>query len=131
MKLNGKTYFKKDSILHAIEELIIKLETGEYYRISEKIKDIKVENAENVAVKLSQFQDMFRSYFKHENYCNEETAKEMAEESMYDPKKEKVSLYSSGAYGIRMRADDDAVEKYVFNVCIRIFIVKLREFKRS
>ena len=99
---------------------------GSYYEISDAIRNIKPAHADNVAKKLAQFQDMFFAYFETETYCKLDTALEMTEENKYDPKKEKVSLFSQGAYGVTIQSDDDSCEKYIFNVCLHIFIKKIK-----
>jgi hypothetical protein len=131
MKLNGHTYLKRDPVTDIIEDIIILLEMGSYYEISDAISNIKPENADNVAKKLAQFQDMFSAYFETESYCKLDTALEMTEENKYDPHKEKVSLFSHGAYGITVRADDDSAERYIFNVCLQVFMSKLKKINND
>ena len=129
MKLNGKVYLKQNTVIYIIEDIIISLEMGSYYEISDAIKNIKPEEADNVAKKLAQFQDMFRAYYEEETHCKLDYAIEITEENMYDPNKEKVGLHSQGAYGVTIRADKDSVERYIFNVCLQIFIKKLKKIK--
>tara|TARA_Y100000385_G_C12765149_1_gene496810 strand:+ start:164 stop:559 length:396 start_codon:yes stop_codon:yes gene_type:complete len=125
MKLNGKIYVKEEYIINILEDIVILLELGNYYEISKSIKDIKPENADNVAVKIAQFQDTFRVMFKKENYCKLDDIMEVINENSYDPKKESVKLYTQGAYGITITADADSIERYVFNVCLYIFKIKI------
>lgn len=125
MKLNGKVYVKEEQVINILEDIVILLELGSYHEISKSIKDIKPENADNVAIKIAQFQDMFRVVYKKENYCKLDTIIEMIDENSYDPKKESVKLFTQGAYGITMRADEESVERYVFNVCLHIFKIKI------
>ena len=40
MKLNGKVYLKQDTVIYIIEDIIISLEMGSYYEISDVIKNI-------------------------------------------------------------------------------------------
>jgi hypothetical protein len=125
MKLNGKIYIKEEHIINILEDIVILLELGNYYEISKSIKDIKPENADNVAEKLAQFQDTFRVMFRNENYCKLDDIMEVIDENSYDPKKESVKLYTQGAYGIKIRADEESTERYVFNVCLYIFKMKI------
>ncbi len=127
MKLNGKVYLKESEIINLLEDIIISLECGDYAVIAESIRDIKVENAENTAINLASFQDMYRAYFKNEKYCKMDLALEMAETNLYDATKERVKLYTQGAYGVRIRSDDKSVEKYVFNTCVCVFIKRIKE----
>jgi hypothetical protein len=129
MKLNGKFYLREETILNIIEDIIILLETGSYYVISDKIRNIEPTNAENVATKLALFQDMFRAFFKKENYCKYDDAVDMVDANMYDPKKESVKLFTQGAYGIIIKADSESADRYIFNICLRVFIARLRKIK--
>lgn len=126
MKLNGKIYLRQETIINTLEDIVILLEMGQYYEISDAIRNIKPENAENVAVQIAKFQDMFMVYFQNENYCKVDTILEMTQENQYDPKKEKVSLYTQGAYGIKVASDKDATERYIFNVCLQVFMSKIK-----
>jgi len=127
MKLNGKAYIKEEQVINILEDIVILLELGSYHEISKSIKDIKPENADNVAVKIAQLQDMFRVMFKKENYCKLDVIIETIDENSYDPNKESVKLFTQGAYGIRIRADEDSIERYIFNVCLQILKSKLKE----
>lgn len=129
MKLNGKIYLKQEFVTNILEDIIILLEMGSYYEISDAIRNIKPTHADNVAKKLAQFQDMFFAYFETEAYCKLDIALEMTDENKYDPAKEKVSLFSQGAYGVTIQADDDSCERYIFNVCLQIFTSKLKKNK--
>lgn len=130
MKLNGKVYLKESEIINLLEDIIISLECGNYSNISESIKDIKVENAENTAVNLASFQDMYRAYFKNEKYCKVDLVLEMAETNLYDSKNESVKLFTHGAYGVRIRADNKTAEKFIFNTCLYIFMKKVKNFNQ-
>jgi hypothetical protein len=126
MKLNGKIYLKEDTVRNEIEDLIILLEQGDYRLIAESIKNIRPENAENVAIKLAQFQDMFIALYETENYCKLDDILEMANENLHDSKKETVSLFTSGAYGVIIASDKDASERYIFNICVYVFMKKIK-----
>lgn len=128
MKLNGKIYLKQDNVINTLEDIIILLETGSYHQIAGSIKNIKPENAEVVAKRLASFQDMFYVFFKTEKYCKLDTATEMTIENLYDSNKEKVSLFSQGAYGVTIRSDAAAAEKYIFNTCLFVFMKKIKQF---
>jgi len=126
MKLNGKFYLKEQTVLNELEDIIIILEQGEWHKISNEFGNhIKPEHADNVAKKLSDFQDMFRVYFKTESYRKLDEMLTLAEENMYDPIKEKVNLYSQGAYGVIISADSSSIVKFLFNKCIEYFIKNL------
>ena len=120
MKLNGKIYLREDVIRNELEDLIILLEQGDYFLIAESIKNIRPENAENVAIKLAKFQDMFIAFYKTENYCKIDDILEMTEENLYDPKKESVCLINRGAYGVTIQRivilvnDISLILSYVF-----------------
>ena len=131
MKLNGKKYLKQDSVTNTLEDMIILLEMGSYYEISDAIRNIKPDHADNVAKKLAQFQDMFLVYFETETHCKLDTLLEMADENKYDPHKEKVSLFSQGAYGVTVHADADSCERYIFNVCLQVFASKLKKINKD
>ena len=126
MKLNGKLYLKENTILYCLEDIIILLETGKWHKIHKSLSShVNSEHADAVAKKLAKFQDMFRVYFKKENYKKLEDVIMISEENMYDAIKEKVSLYSQGAYGVIISSDSSSIEKYVFNKCIQYFTFKL------
>lgn len=126
MKLNGKFYLKEQNVLNELEDIIILLETENWKKIDESLgTHVNSEHADSVAKKLADFQDMFRVYFKKENYKKNEEIISISEENMYDTIKEKVSLYSQGAYGVIISSDSSSIEKYVFNKCIQYFIFKL------
>tara|TARA_B100002019_G_scaffold255170_1_gene237675 strand:+ start:316 stop:720 length:405 start_codon:yes stop_codon:yes gene_type:complete len=131
MKLNGKIYLREDVIRNELEDLIILLEQGDYFLIAESIKNIRPENAENVAIKLAKFQDMFIAFYKTENYCKIDDILEMTEENLYDSKKESVSLFSRGAYGITIKADDDSCEKFIFNTCLYVFMKNIKKYNQN
>ena len=131
MKLNGKVYLKEDNVKNLIEDLIILLECGDYYLISESIKNIRPINAENVAMKLAKFQDMFIAFYTTENYCKIEDILEMTEENLYDPKKESVSLFTRGAYGVTIQADAESCERYIFNTCLYVFMKKIKVLSKT
>lgn len=131
MKLNGKIYLKEDTVRNEIEDLIILLEQGDYRLIAESIKNIRPENAENVAIKLAKFQDMFIVFYKTENYCKIDDILEMTEENLYDPKKESVCLITRGAYGVTIQADSDSCERYIFNTCLYVFMKKIKQFTKT
>ena len=85
-----------------------------------QIGDIPVNVADDVAKKLADFQDTFSIHFNTEDYLKAELASEYANQKMYDPKKENVAKYRSGAYGVRIKASDDEIVRYVFNVCLKV-----------
>ena len=120
IKLNGKTYLNKDEIFYAIEKHVISMEMAHYHDISSAIGDIQPEIADNVAKKLADFQTIFLDHFKKEKYLKAELAVEFAKQKMFDPKTIKVGKYQSGAFGMRINAKDDAVVRYVFNVCMEV-----------
>ena len=84
-----------------------------------------------VAKRLASFQDMFYVFFKTEKYCKLDTATEMTMENLYDSNKEKVSLFSQGAYGVTIQADDNSCERYIFNVCLQVFTSKLKKINKD
>lgn len=119
MKLNGKFYLREATIINQIEDLIILLESESYTSISKNIRNISVDNAEVVALKLAKLQDMFIVYFKNESHCKCEFAVDMLEDNMYDPNTDSVKLYTRGAYGVSIKADEESVNKYIFNICLQ------------
>ena len=131
MKLNGNKYLSQEEILNELEDIIILLESGKYYAIAESIKDVKVETAENCAKMLAHFQDMFRAYCKLERYCKLDVVLQMTRDNLYDSKKEKVSIFTQGAYGVTIRSDDKAAEKYVFNTCLYVFMKNIKKFREN
>jgi hypothetical protein len=131
MKLNGNIYLTHEEIINELEDLIILLEGGSYRTISDTISDIKVETADDVAEKLAEFQDMFRAYFKNETYCKLNVALELATDNLYDSKKEKVSIFTQGAYGVTIRSDEEAAKKYVFNTCLYVFMKNIKTMNES
>lgn len=120
IKLNGKTYLNKDEIFYAIEQHVISMEMAHYHEISPAIGDIQPDIADNVAKKLADFQQIFLDHFKKEKYLKAELAVDFAKQKMFDPKTTKVGKYQSGAFGMRINAKDDAVVRYVFNVCMEV-----------
>ena len=68
---------------------------------------------------------MFRVYFKTESYRKLDEMLALAEENRYDPIKEKVNLYSPGAYGVIISPHSSSIEKFLFNKCIKYFIKNL------
>ena len=120
IKLNGKTYLSRDEIFYAIEQHVISMEMAHYHEISPAIGDIQPEIADNVAKKLGDFQQIFLDHFKKEKYLKAELAVDFAKQKMFDPKTTKVGKYQSGAFGMRITAKDDAVVRYVFNVCMEV-----------
>jgi uncharacterized protein with NAD-binding domain and iron-sulfur cluster len=129
MKLNGNIYLSQEEIINELEDLIILLEEGSYCIIAESIKDIKVETAENCAKMLADFQDMFRAYCKLERYCKLDLVLQMTNDNLYDNKKEKVSIFTQGAYGVTIRSDEEAAKKYVFNTCLYVFMKNIKKFR--
>ena len=126
MKLNGQFYLKEQIVLNELEDIVIILEQEEWYKISTEFGNhVNSEHANKVAKQLSDFQDMFRVYFKNESYRKLDEMLILAEENMYDPIKEKVNLYSQGAYGVIISADSSSIEKFLFNKCIEYFIKNL------
>jgi len=120
IKLNGKTYLSRDEIFYAIEQRVISMEMAQYHEISSAIGDIRPEIADSVAKKLADFQQIFLDHFKKEKYLKAELAVEFAKRKMFDPQTAKVGKYQSGAFGMRIGATDDAVMRYVFNVCMEV-----------
>ena len=120
IKLNGKTYLNKDEIFYAIEQHVISMEMAHYHEISPAIGDIQPEIADNVAKKLADFQQIFLDHFEKEKYLKAELAVDFAKKKMFDPKTTKVGKYKSGAFGMRISANDDEVVRYVFNVCMEV-----------
>ncbi|RPG65007.1 MAG: hypothetical protein CBC02_008345 [Flavobacteriaceae bacterium TMED42] len=131
MKLNGKHYIQEQVILNTIEDIIISLETGDYRAIAESIVDIKIKNAENVAEQLARFQDMYKVHFKQEKYCKLEVVLQIANDTTYDSKLDKIGIFTTGSYGVTIRADDKSVERYVFNTCIYVFMKRVKEINGS
>lgn len=131
MKLNGNLYLKQEEIINELEDLIILLEGGNYRSIAESISDIKVETADTTAKNLADFQDMFRVYFKNEKYCKLDIAIEMTMDNLYDPNKETVSIFTKGAYGVTIRSDNKAAEKYVFNTCLYVFMKNIKKIREN
>ena len=128
MKLNGKLYLKESSVLDILEDIVIILEQGEWHKIHKEFGNhVKQEHAEDVAKQLADFQDMFRVYFRQESYRKIEDIISISEENMYDVVKEKVSLYTQGAYGVIISSDDSSIKKFVFNKSINYFISKLEK----
>jgi hypothetical protein len=120
IKLNGKPYLTRDEIFYAIEQHVISMEMAHYHEISPAIGDIQPEIADNVAIKLADFQNIFLDHFKKEKYLKAELAIDFAKEKMFDPKSMKVGKFQSAAFGMRINADPDAVIRYVFNVCMEV-----------
>jgi hypothetical protein len=126
MKLNGKLYLRESCILNILEDIVILLEQGNWNKINtEFASHVKQEHADEVSKKISEFQDMYRVYFKHENYRKLNDVLSMAEENKYDVIKDKVSLFSQGAYGVIVSSEASSIEKFVFNKCVDYFISKL------
>lgn len=120
IKLNGKIYLSRDEIFYAIEQRVISMEMAQYHEISPAIGDIPPEIADSVAKKLADFQQIFLDHFKKEKYLKAILAVDFAKQKMFDPKTTKVGKYQSGAFGMRIGASDDAVMRYVFNVCMEV-----------
>ena len=110
----------EDEIFGVIETYVISLELARYYEVSPAIGDIPSNVADLVAKQLADFQDVFSIHFDKEKYLKAELAIEYAKRKMYDTKKYKVGKYQQGAFGIRVQASDDAIVKYVFNVCMSV-----------
>lgn len=131
MKLNGKIYLREDDVVEILEDMIASLEAGDYMSISSAIKQIRPKNAKNTATQLYPVLSKFVEFFKTEKYIKCEDAIARMRDDMHDPKQTKVALYISGAYGVKTRADDDITERYIFNVCLHICVVKLEEMQDS
>lgn len=126
MKLNGKLYLRESCILNILEDIVILLEQGNWNKINTEFANhVKQEHADEVSKKISEFQDMYRVYFKQENYRKLNDVLSMAEENKYDVIKDKVSLFSQGAYGVIVSSEASSIEKFVFNKCVDYFISKL------
>lgn len=126
IKLNGKPYLTKEEIFSVIEKHTLSIEMASYHEVSPAIGDIPVEAADLVVQQLIEFKDAFSVHFNKEKYIKVELAVEYARRKKHDPKKLRVGTYKTGAFGIRVRADDKEASRYVFNVCMEVFS---REFK--
>lgn len=122
MKLNGKFYFNEQFVLHQIDQIILLLEHDKYEKIYSAFKSyVNKSHIENVLILLQKFKNTVNEYFKKDHYKKLEELKTILEENKYDSKKESVKLYSQGAYGTIINADDASVQKYVFNKCLDHF----------
>jgi hypothetical protein len=126
IKLNGKPYLTQDEILSIIERHIISIEMASYYEVSPAIGDIPTNVADDVAKKLAEFQDTFSLHFDKEIYLKAELAVEYAKRKMYDPKKVSVGKHRTGSFGIQLRARDDEIVRYVYNICMEVFAKEFR-----
>ena len=99
---------------------MISMEMAQYHEISPAIGDIQPEVGDNVAKKLAEFQQIFLDRFKKEKYLKAELAVDFAKKKMFDSKTTKVGKYQSGEFGMRIGATDEAVMRYVFNVCMEV-----------
>ena len=99
-----------------------------YHDVSPAIGDIPISVADDVAKKLAEFQDMFSMHFEKESYLKADLAIEYAKRKMYDPKTVKVGKYRTGSFGIQVKAEDEEIVRYVYNVCMEVFA---KEFKRA
>ena len=57
--------------------------------------------------------------------------REYAKRKKYDAKKLKVGKYKVGAFGMQVRANDDEIARYVFNICMEVFSREFRELGES
>ena len=90
MKLNGKLYLKEPCVLNILEDIVILLEQGDWNKIHNEFGNhVNQEHADEVSKKISEFQDMYRVYFKQENYRKLDDILSMAEENKYDVVKDK------------------------------------------
>ena len=119
MKLNGKFYLRGSTIINQIEDLIMLLESESYTSISENIRNISVDSAEIVALKLAKLQDVFIVYFKNETHCKCDFVVDVLEKHMYNPTTDSVKLYTHGADGVLVKADEESDNKYIFNICLQ------------
>ena len=131
MKLNGHLYMRDDDVVEIIEDVVAHLVAGDYVSISSAIKDIHTQNAKEVASQLYIILNKFVEFFKAERYIRYEDAVTRLKDAMYDSKKTKVALFVQGAYGIKTKADDETRERYIFNVCLHMCVVKLEELHDS
>ena len=131
IKLNGKLYLTKDEIFFIIEKHIISIEMASYHDVSPAIGDIPPEAADMVAKHLADFQDAFMVHFEKEKYLKAELAIEYAKRKKYDAKKLRVGKYKVGAFGMQIRANDDEIARYVFNICMEVFSREFRELGES
>ena len=88
--------------------------------MSPAIGDIPSNVADSVAKQLADFQDVFSIHFDKEKYLRSSLAIEYAKRKMYDTKKHKVGKHQQSAFGLRTKANDEAIVKYVFNVCMTV-----------
>lgn len=131
IKLNGKPYLTKDEIFSIIEKHTLSIEMASYHEVSPAIGDIPVEAADMVVTQLLEFKDAFSIRFSKEKYIKVELATEYTKRKKHDPGTLKVGTYKTGAFGIRVRADDDEASRYVFNVCMEVFSREFRELGNS
>jgi len=127
MRLNGSVYLAKHKILSVIMECIEQIKNAEYAKVSSSIGDIPTEVKQESVERLIEFRDKFVREVLSENFAKQEFIYEKIQEKKYDPKRCRVGKYQMGAFGMQIKADDEACVKYVFNICIHIIAKRISE----
>ncbi len=133
MKLNGQFYVRMSVVMDHVHDLSTSLSAGSYHEVSEAIRNIKPENAQSVVTLIDDFVDEAiypLSVDKDKNadeYVKLSQVTDAIEDSVYDPKKHDVALFKTGAYGIKVNADSDAINKYIYNVCMHMLVVNIKK----
>jgi hypothetical protein len=136
MKLNGQFYVKMSVVMGCVHDISMNLSDGGYHEISEAIRNIKPENASSVVSLLDDFvDDSLYPMCVGENKTKDEYVKlskviDVIEDSVYDPKKHDVALFKTGAYGIKVSAESESINKYIYNVCMHILTLKIRKLTK-
>jgi hypothetical protein len=133
MKLNGQFYVRMSVVMDYIHDVSTSLSGGSYHEISEAISNIKPENAQTVVTLIDDFVDeLIYPYSAGSDKNADEYVKLLSvttaiEASLYDPKYQLVALFKTGAYGIKVDADSDAINKYIYNVCMHMLVVNIKK----
>ena len=71
------------------------------------IGDIPTEVKQESVERLIEFRDKFVREFLNENFVKQEFIYEKIQEKKYDPKRCRVGKYQMGAFGMKIKADDE------------------------
>jgi hypothetical protein len=136
MKLNGQFYIKMNVVMGCIHDVSMSLSDGGYHEISESIRNIKPENASSVVSLLDDFVDdslypmcIGKDKTKDE-YIKLSKVIDVIEDSLYDPEEHDVALFKAGAYGIKVSAEFESINKYIYNVCIHMLTLNIRKITK-
>ena len=129
MRLNGSVYLGKPAVLDTITGCVEHIKNAEYSKVSSSIGDVPTAVKNETVERLIEFRDKLVREVLTENFVKQEDLEEAITEAKYDPKRCRVGKYQTGAFGLRIKADDEACIKYVFNICIHIIAKRISEIK--